>query len=211
MNKKRILFVWDFHGVLEKDNELAVLDVTNRVIEEFGYSTCASLEDILSMYGLKWGEYYRLLISEIDEGTVERMVERSVELGRPSAIEHVKPQDHALRVLVRISEAGHRNVVLSNTAQKDLEFFLDLVCITRYVDEFFGVGDMKDRSKADVMKDLTSQDEYLKVILISDTENDIEVGLRFNATTYLFKSREKLGDTKAHFIITDLREVLNEI
>ena len=32
------LFVWDFHGVLEKGNDLAVLDITNKVLEQAGYS-----------------------------------------------------------------------------------------------------------------------------------------------------------------------------
>lgn len=53
--EKPILFVWDFHGVLEKDNELAVHEVTNRVLGEFGYEEKASIDDIHMMYGLPWG------------------------------------------------------------------------------------------------------------------------------------------------------------
>lgn len=32
-----ILFVWDFHGVLEKDNEKAVVDISNQVLSEAGF------------------------------------------------------------------------------------------------------------------------------------------------------------------------------
>jgi len=30
------LFVWDFHGVLEKDNEQAVIQISNDVLKELG-------------------------------------------------------------------------------------------------------------------------------------------------------------------------------
>jgi len=38
------LFVWDFHGVLEKDNDLAVEVICNQVLEAFGTE---DLRDIL--------------------------------------------------------------------------------------------------------------------------------------------------------------------
>lgn len=46
------LFVWDFHGVLEKDNDLAVLDISNKVLEQSGYAERFSEEKIVSTTGL---------------------------------------------------------------------------------------------------------------------------------------------------------------
>ena len=40
------LFIWDFHGVLEKNTERAAKEITNRVLEEFNVPNRASDDDI---------------------------------------------------------------------------------------------------------------------------------------------------------------------
>lgn len=215
MKTRSILFVWDFHGVLEKDNELAVLEVTNLVLKEFGYDLRVSIDDILRMYGLIWSEYFKRLIPRINEDTVKEMGLRSKELSQSAALRYAKPQDHVLTVLEKISKRGHRNVVVSNTSQKELKFFMNLVGITPVIDEFYGIDEddheTRSKSKTDIIKKCASKDDYKKIIIIGDTEKDIEAGLRSQAITYLFKPRGYDGVTKAHYIITDLREVLREL
>jgi phosphoglycolate phosphatase-like HAD superfamily hydrolase len=210
MSEKPILFIWDFHGVLEKDNELAVLEVTNRVLEEFGHDVRATLADINRMYGLRWGDYYRRLVPVIGDSEVEEMVLRSRELGRPAASRHAKPQDHAVAVLKEIREKGHRNVVISNTAQGDLEFFMDLVGVLCYIDEAHGTGWGLEIGKAEVIKRYASGGDYRKIVVIGDTERDIDAGLSADALTYLFRPRGHDVGTNAHKTINDLREVLTE-
>jgi len=48
------LFVWDFHGVLEKDNEKAVVKITNIVLSQSGYSERLNIDDCHRFYGLRW-------------------------------------------------------------------------------------------------------------------------------------------------------------
>lgn len=208
--EKSILFVWDFHGVLEKDNELAVHDVTNRVLEEFGYEARASRDDILGMYGLPWGEYFRLLVPGIKEEPVREMVRRCRELGRPAAVRYCRPREYALETLKKISEEGHTNVVVSNTARDDLRFFMDIVGVTPFIDEAVGISRMS-ASKTDIIKDYASKKVYRRIVIIGDTEKDVEAGLTNGAMTYLFNLKDKRGQTKAHRVITDLREVLREL
>ena len=210
MSEKPILFVWDFHGVLEKDNEFAVQDVTNRVLEEFGYETQASYDDILRMYGLPWEEYFRLLVPDIEEDVVGKMVSRCRELGRSVAERYCKPRDHALEILKKISEKGHTNIIISNTTQVDLGFFMDIVGVTSFIDEAHGIG-RRSTNKTDIINDYTSKNEYRKIVVIGDTEKDVEAGLNAGAITYLFNSKEQSGQTKAHHMIMDLREVLREL
>jgi phosphoglycolate phosphatase-like HAD superfamily hydrolase len=205
-----ILFVWDFHGVLEKDNELAVHEVTNRVLEEFGYGERASHDDILRMYGLPWGEYFRLLVPGIEEGRVDEMVSRCVELGRTAAMRYCRPRDHAFETLKKISEEGHSNILVSNTGQDDLQFFMGVVGVEPFVDEAFGVG-RKATSKADVIKVYASKRNPRKIVAIGDTEKDVEAGLVNGATTFLFNPDGKSVRTKADHVITDLRKVLREL
>ena len=44
------LFIWDFHGVLEKDNEHAVVEVTNQVLKEFNQDARLSLQELNLVY-----------------------------------------------------------------------------------------------------------------------------------------------------------------
>lgn len=205
-----ILFVWDFHGVLEKENELAVLEVTNQVLGEFGYDARATYKDILRMYGLPWEEYFRLLIPGIEEEPVNELARRCRELGRPAAIKHCKPREYALETLRKIKEEGHRNIVVSNTAQDDLRFFMDIVGVTPIIDEAFGIG-KRTTGKAAIIENYISMTEYGKVVVIGDREKDVEAGLTNGATTYLFKLDDDNVQTKSHHVITDLREVLREL
>lgn len=52
------LVVWDFHGTLERGNEYAVLETSNDVLEQWGYSERFTEEDAIRLYGLKWQAYF---------------------------------------------------------------------------------------------------------------------------------------------------------
>jgi hypothetical protein len=39
------LFVWDFHGVLEKGNDGAVVEITNIALQRFGYSRRMTIQE----------------------------------------------------------------------------------------------------------------------------------------------------------------------
>ena len=124
-----ILFAWDFHGVLEQDNEYAVLESTNQALLEHGYTVQATQQDIIELYGLPWGDYFRKLIPGIDDTSVKDLVTRCRELGRPAAGIHCKPRVHAHSTLKKIKEEGHTNIIVSNSTQSDLEFFMKIIMI----------------------------------------------------------------------------------
>lgn len=56
------LFVWDFHGVLEKDNEKAVIDISNQVLKRAGYKERFTDKDNERLYGVKWYQYFEDLL-----------------------------------------------------------------------------------------------------------------------------------------------------
>jgi len=140
-----ILFAWDFHGVLEQGNELAVLKVTNQSLREHGYEDQATLKDIKRLYGLPWRDYFRQLVPNVTEDKVEKRARAYVKGKKDETI-----RSHA--------ESGN----------------------------------------------------YSKIVVIGDTERDIEAGLTVNATTYLVLNGEPWR-SKAHHIITDIREILREL
>ena len=63
------LFVWDFHGTLEKDNEGAVFKISNKVLENLGYKERLTKEDNFMLYGRKWSDYFAYLLPKEPEKT----------------------------------------------------------------------------------------------------------------------------------------------
>ncbi len=54
------LFIWDFHGTLEKGNGGAVVEITNRILQDAGYEQ--RMDEVLDnlLAGKKWYEYFDL-------------------------------------------------------------------------------------------------------------------------------------------------------
>lgn len=215
------LFIWDFHGVLEKDNEYAVQEVVNRVLPEFDIIRKATVEECRALYGKKWADYYKFYNPEADEETINSMVNRAVEIsvGEKIASKHIKPMDHAKEVLETIAQKGHVNLLMSNSSPEALDYFLEAVGLQDSFDYKFAA----DRHRKDYAKNtkeeyligffsielLTHGPDYDKIILIDDSETGIEMGLKIGAVTYHF-SRNGNPCKKAHYSISDLREVLRE-
>jgi len=210
------LFIWDFHGVLEKDNEFAVQEVVNRVLPEFGIKRKATVEECRKLYGLKWADYYRFFAPEADEETIYKMVERAVEIsvGEKVALKYIKQTEHADFVLKQIAQKGHANLIMSNSSSASLNYFLESVNLQNHFHHKFGADNhrknFRKNTKAEFLKKFLKENSFDKIIVIDDREDGIEMGLKVNAVTYLF-SRNGKTSQKAHHNISDLREVLKEL
>jgi phosphoglycolate phosphatase-like HAD superfamily hydrolase len=211
------LFIWDFHGVLEKDNEFAVQEVVNRILPEFGINRKATVEECLMLYGRKWADYYKFFAPDADEDTIHNMVLRSTEISinEKIALKYIKATEFAHDVIKEISSKGHINLVMSNSSGEALDYFLESVNMQDIFDHKFG-ADIHRKSeygkdtKTEFLKKFLNENKFDKVILIDDMEQAIEMGLKFNAVTFRFHRNSEKPSSKAHFVINDLREVLKE-
>lgn len=221
-----ILFVWDFHGVLEKDNVYAVQELCNLVLQEFNLEKTISLLDAKNWYGLSWYDYFKLAFAEGSEELWFAMVKRVSAIqqlgGWDIVKKHIKPQDYYSEVLNEIKNRGHQNILLTNTEPKRASVFTDLVSLTSYFEHIVGVCDHNQSRvgqeissvKSRVLLDFLQNKSYQKIVAIGDKESDIKAGQSCGAVTYLFCSPEgtkKVFDTQANYIISDLRQVLKEL
>lgn len=60
------LFVWDFHGVLEKGNDAAVAEITNSVLQSFGHSRRMTIQEGELLSGKHWYEYFAFLLPHLN-------------------------------------------------------------------------------------------------------------------------------------------------
>lgn len=224
MNEK-ILFVWDFHGVLEKDNEYAVQEVCNLVLKDFGMDREISLEETISWYGLSFFDYFRLAIPEGDEELWKAMVNKVRtfrERGWEIIQRYIQPRDYPREVLSHIKSQKHQNIIITNSSQESANRFVNFVDLRSYIDEIIGI-DNHDFSrintalhnvKSQILAEFLKDKNYKKIIVIGDRDSDIRAGKECGAVTYLFFDPEinkNPGKAGADYIISDLREILKEL
>ena len=213
------LFVWDFHGTLEKGNEAAVLENSNAVLEMFGYAERFSLKDCIDLYGLKWYEYFAFLLPhETKEKHLElQQAALDYQYSHPEIIaRHIKPNDHAHEVLDAIAEK-HYQIVVSNTSPSDLLVFLKAVEMVKYFPDgqAFGVDSHSPgsfRTKRAALEKILLLIHFEGIVTIGDSKDDIELASAHNGVSYLYAHPGKdFRDANAIYKIRDLRDILREI
>jgi phosphoglycolate phosphatase-like HAD superfamily hydrolase len=213
------LFVWDFHGVLEKDNEKAVIDISNRVLAAAGYKERFTDEDNERLYGVKWYEYFAWLLpgaSHEEHLRLQAECFRFADENLHILTKYIKPNDHAIDVLRHIEESGNQQIVISNTRPDDLLWFLNTVGIREFFEPEHIIGvnaHQTHQTKLGALKAHLKDVEFDRIIVIGDSEGDLKLGREVGATTYFYKHPHRTHEStkNADHIIRDLREILKEL
>ena len=215
----KLSFVWDFHGVLEKDNEKAVIDISNQVLAQAGYKERFTNEDNERYYGLKWYQYFERLLPKLSKEeclTFQAACFKFAEDNLHILAKHIKPNDHVTYVLTEIANSGSQQIVISNTRQSDLIWFLESIGIKEFFDDAHIIGvnaHQTHGSKADALKDHLKNVHFEKIIVIGDSEDDLRLGKEVSGTNYFYKHphRKHENTRNADYVIKDLRAVLDEL
>lgn len=214
------LFVWDFHGVLERGNEFAVLEIANLSLKVLDYEERFIKEDIFKLYGSRLVEYFRF---KLPSGTSEeylKLCDTFVEIARrdntPIFTTYIQPNDYSYEVLEGIAKRGHTQIIISNATLEDLKTFLDSVNIVRYFPEgtYFGTEDYKlnGATKIDVLRGFLKEKKFNKLVFIGDSPQDVGLKEEFGGVSYLYAHPgRKFKDCEADYRISDLREILKEL
>lgn len=213
------LFVWDFHGVLEKDNEYAVIEVSNLILKKHGYKQRFNAKDRDQLYGLKWYRYFAHLLPDEPEEVHFKLQRACVEYEEyfPQVVEkYIKPGKYAHRVLSAVSKI-HDQILISNVSDIALGRFMKSV----RVDKFFPNGKafatnshkkISTYTKADFLKRYLKGRRYQEIIIIGDRPHDMEMKQVAGGTTYLYAHpHREHPQAEADYKINDLREILKEI
>jgi phosphoglycolate phosphatase-like HAD superfamily hydrolase len=214
------LFVWDFHGVLEIGNDNAVLEITNLVLEEFNYEERISSRQAEIFSGLKWYEYFQLILPWETTDKHLELQKRCFEISKEKieiTKKHVKLNENAKTVLEAIKNKNHYQIIISNTDQTSLEYYIQIVDIGKFFHKgtYFGADAHKNKNqtKQDILKNFLKNNSFNSMVVIGDSPKDIELAkLLKNSISYLYSypnrpHREAMADCK----ITNLLEILKEI
>ncbi len=212
------LFVWDFHGTLEKGNELAAGEISNRALEKKGFSQRFTEEDSLRLYGKKWYEYFEFLLPEEPHETHIELQATSFDISNSSPeiiAKHIKPNDYVHDILRAIDNSVHTQIVLSNTTPESIKMFLESIKIKEFFqeDKIFAVnGHRKDtgKFKQGIIKEFLKEKKFEEIIFIGDSANDLNLVEESISYLYAHPGRN-FREAKADYKIRDLRAILNEI
>jgi len=214
-----ILFLWDFHGVLEKDNEKGVMTISNEVLRQAGFQEQLSNEDNEKFLGLKWYQYFENLLPNISHEDCLKLQNDCLEYSRnhPEILpSHIKANEYAIEVLDKIAKSGHKQIIISNTRPNDLVWFLETIGIKHFFDDESIIGvnaHQTHASKIDAAKSYIADKKFDKIIVIGDSESDLKLGRVIGGITYFYKHphRNHEPTQNADYITKDLRDILNEL
>lgn len=212
------LFVWDFHGVLEKGMEGAVLEISNIALSDFGYAQRFTEEDITRLYGRRWFEYFEFLLPQVTRGKCLELQRFCFELSTSNpriVARHIQPNNHVHAVLSSIA-LKHDQILISNTSSKGLEFQLECIRVTPYFPKrkVFGINIHQNpmKTKKDVLSEYLEGKEFDDVVVISDTPDDMNLVSIAGGTFYLYSHPDKpLREYVTGHTVHDLRELLREL
>ena len=216
------LFVWDFHGTLEKGNENASLEITNNVLAKHGYRQRLTKQDSINQYGKKWYQYYEYLLPDEPHETHLTLQAESFDWPEAKAIvaKHMSANDYAELVVSTINDKGHDQILLSNTAEYALPIFVRLAGLSKYFDArnaFAIAAHSRDavRSKAGVLEEyIESKGLERNIIVIGDSMSDMKLAEREHAKGYYYRHPGLAMDVVLPRNVTpinDLRDILTEL
>jgi len=209
------LYVFDFHGTLSKGNENAVVESTNLSLEKHRRRERLTVEDAKRLQGRPWADYFRELCPDASDEQIASMVEYARTFDSYVIPKYVKPMDNVSEVLTEIKGRGHAAIVISNTTPEVLDIYLKCVGIESLVDDKLGIARQDEKSgkldvtyyKAKKLREYLKNKKFGRIVLVGDTEDDINAGKLIGAITLYFNPNGKKYDT-ADQSISDLRQLL---
>lgn len=215
------LFVWDFHGTLERGNDLAVWEISNVILKELGFKQRFTQKQCLYLSGRKWFEYFKYLLPEEGEARWLELQEACFRYSdsHPEIIaKHIRPTPYAHIVLKAIGKK-YCQILISNTRPSSLKIFIKVTGVEKYFlpDRFFAVDGHgirnRLRNKRKILKEYVKHRDFNRLVVIGDSPKDINIASVIpGSVRYLFMRKGRnFRICKADFRIRDLRQVLQEL
>ncbi|MDP3728046.1 MAG: HAD hydrolase-like protein [bacterium] len=214
------LFVWDFHGTLEKGCMESFPDVLNDALEKEGYTQRFNAETAKNYFGLPVREIFQRYIPDLSKEEIEILTERistkeSLEITRKT----LRANDHAEYVLEAIANRGYDQILISNISDKEMFWFLEAVKLEKFFPPgkaFPIINGTTKKNKEGILKEYIETKKVQDIIIIGDSMTDIELAWVAGGVTYLYAHPGKSfveckEGTIPDYRINDLREVFREI
>lgn len=223
VGQKTKIFIWDFYGTLEIGTIKVLNEIANILLKQNGSDKIYSLDEFTALPSFSWRIFFKEHFPYFDDNKIESIANEAYneEIFKDIIQKYSRPNNNALYVLSKIKESGGINVVISNSRQDKLGYYISQIGASSLIDLYFGLDDGNFRSSQDVMKkktllidDIVQKYKNHDTYVVGDTEVDLTAA-RLNSikTFYFLNDSMKSGfggeiyNDKIKFI-TDLKEIL---
>jgi len=159
-------------------------------------------------------EYYRNVGFDFNEEPFEDLAQEYIEMYHGEGSDSVALHKNAEYVLKTIRSLQISQVILSASAQNNLEMQLNPFDIRLYFDEVLGISDIYAKSKLEIGIDYLSRNHIQNGVMIGDTVHDFEVaqamGMECILVAHGHQSKEKLVECNVP-VFDNLEEVLSHL
>lgn len=202
--------------------EVGFWHILKQIAKERGIRENFKLRDVRRLYGISVADYLRYFFPQSTDLKIRQMMARVADVQNQKHLKKfVVPAPRAIEVLTKIKEAGHKNIVVSNSHPKHIEPLIEIVGMNNLIEEVYAIDrhytDQKvdsTQEKAKIMIGVIQENNLSggQLIAIGDKAIDINAGLVVGAITYQYlRPGFPIDETDAKYKIHDLREVLREI
>jgi phosphoglycolate phosphatase len=178
------VIIWDWNGTLLNDLELC-LETLCEILGENNLPAISS-EEHRQHFRFPVRDYYTILGFDYEKTPYETLADRYIELHNPK-VPSAKLFEGVHKFLKETKDAGIRHFALSVAQQDDLETQTQNAGIYHYFEALCGVNNILGASKLERGKQLMREHELnpSEVLLIGDTDHDLEVGNALGVDTLL--------------------------
>ena len=148
------LFIWDFHGTLEIGTLDVLTGIANNLLQENGSNKKYSTKEFAELESFSWRTFFASNLPNLDPKQISAIAEEAYNEKRFGKLieQYSRPNDGTLDLLKRIKEDGGINIIVSNSRQDKLGFYISHIGIEHFIDEYYGMDDGTIKSGQDVLK-----------------------------------------------------------
>jgi len=204
--------IWDFNGTILDDVETGILSV-NKLLRDRGLPMIDSKERYRSVFGFPIKDYYARLGFDFAREPYEVIAPLWVEQYMLN-VENARVFEDVRSTLGFFAERGAHQVLLSATELGMLKGQLEKLGLSDSFEEIMGLGNIHAASKQGLAEEWRSRHKNARVLLIGDTDHDLQVARAIGAECVLIsrghQSSEYLRGLGA-CVFSSLGELIKEI
>jgi len=179
------LVIWDWNGTLLDDLDLCVESIGHQ-LKRHGLPA-VSAEVHRELFGFPVQHFYERLGFNLEQYPFESLSRDYMETYEPTVYTRGKLFQGAREMLESVRTAGIRQAVLSAAREDHLQRQIAHFGIASYFEQICGLGDAHAKSKVERGRQLLESTDIdpSRVLLIGDTNHDLEVGEALGVTVLL--------------------------
>ena len=184
--------IWDFNGTILDDVETGILSV-NKLLRDRGLPTLRGKDEYRRVFGFPVRDYYERLGFDFSAEPYEVIAPLWVEQYMIN-VKNAKVFDDVANAMDRLAELGVGQTLLSATEYSMLKGQIEELGLADRFEEILGMGDIHASSKEGLAKAWRERHPNDRVLLIGDTDHDLQVAKAIGAECVLVSRGHQSGE-----------------